>query len=107
MLTYLDFLCDAMAMRDLTRLRDLVDDHPLARVLPADAMAEVRRFLTAQVGVHTVPLAMLQFRDQTARLLNEPPRADNAPTGGMVQATRPNAPRRRRATTQTELPLSA
>lgn len=107
MLTYLDSLCDAMAARDLPRLRDLIDEHPLARVLPADAVAEVRRFLAAKIGMHTVPLAMLQFRDQTARLLNEAPRPDAAPAEPPSVA--PHAPRRRhrRAATQTELPLSA
>jgi len=108
MLTYLDSLCDAMTTRDLSRLRDLIDDHPLARLLPMEAQAEVRRFLAARVGRHTVPLAMLRFRDQTARLLSEPSRADpvDAPAEA-PRVTRPRTPRRRRSTVQTELPLSA
>ena len=52
MLTYLDSLCDAMVARDVVRLCALIDDHPLARLLPADAASEVRRF-TAGKGVGT------------------------------------------------------
>lgn len=106
MLTYLDSLCDAMAARDLTRLRHLVDDHPLARLLPPEAMAEVRRFLADKVGRHSVPLHTLRFRDQTARLLSEPARADEAPTP-IVRVERTPTRRRRRVSAQTELPLSA
>jgi len=100
-LTYLDSLCDAMTARDLPRLRNLVENHPLVRLLPADALAEVRRFLAARVSRHAVPLQTLRFRDQTARLLSEKPRADIAPPP--VHA----APRRRRVAEQTELPLTA
>jgi hypothetical protein len=107
MLTYLDSLCDAMAARDLPRLRNLVDDHPLARLLPAETMAEVHRFLAGKVGRHSVPLLTLRFRDQTARLLSEPSRAEPpAVPAGPMHATRPST-RRRRSTAQTELPLSA
>ncbi len=108
MLTYLDSLCDAMTARDLPRLRSLVDDHPLVRVLPAEAIAEVRRFLAEKVGRHTVPLLMLRFRDQTARLLGDGPRADAAeiPAGPLHVARAPGR-RRRRSSAQTELPLSA
>jgi hypothetical protein len=107
MLTYLDSLCDAMVARDLPRLSNLVDDHPLARLLPAEAMAEVRRFLADTVGRHAVPLLTLRFRDQTARLLSEQPRAESvAAPVGPVRASRPPT-RRRRSTAQTELPLSA
>ena len=107
MLTYLDSLCDAMTTRDVARLHNLVDDHPLARLLPADAMAEVRRFLTQKVSRHTVPLVTLRFRDQTARLLNElPPGGVPAPSLASMQAP-PDTARRRRASLQTELPLSA
>jgi hypothetical protein len=105
MLTYLDSLCDAMVARDEPRLRNLVDGHPLIRLLPADAMAEVRRFLSAKLSRHAVPLVMLQFRDQTARLLNEQPRAD-VPLPAALPSTR-HPQRRRRITAQTELPLSA
>jgi hypothetical protein len=103
MLTYLDSLCDALAARDLARLRHLVDDHPLARLLPAEAMTEVRRFLAGKVTRHTVPLTVLRFRDQTARLLSEPSRSDEPAS---VRAVPPSR-RRRRSATQTELPLSA
>ena len=113
MLTYLDSLCDAMAARDLPRLRHLVDDHPLARLLPAEAMAEVRRFLAGKVGRHAVPLMTLRFRDQTARLLSEQPREEAAATPAAaaapatVRASRAPARRRRQSASQTELPLSA
>ncbi len=111
MLTYLDSLCDALATRDLARLHHLVDDHPLARLLPAEAMAEVRRFLTQKVSRHAVPLATLRFRDQTARLLNELPSGgvpDSMPVPPVASpSSRPAATRRRRAALQTELPLSA
>lgn len=103
MLAYLDSLCDAMAARDTARLRNLVDGHPLARLLPADALAEVRRFLAGKVSAHTVPLETLRFRDQTARLLNEQPRGVPAMAVPSVSAPR----RRRPAAEQTELPLSA
>ncbi len=106
MLTDLDSLCDAMVGRDLPRLRHLVDDHPLARLLPADALAEVRRFLAGRVGAHAVPLHTLRFRDQTARLLSEKPRAEPVPTMTAPMAA-PPASRRRRVAEQTELPLSA
>lgn len=109
MLTYLDSLCDAMTARDLPRLRDLVDDHPLARLLPGEAMAEVRRFLAGKAGRHTVPLVMLRFRDQTARLLSELPRARAEETELHEEAprVRPNRRRPRRRANQMELPLSA
>jgi hypothetical protein len=122
MLTYLDSLCDALVARDLPRLHHLVDDHPLARLLPPEAQAEVRRFLTGKVFVHAVPLAMFRFRDQTARLLSEAPRVADpivpaelagAPAGApaATSATRgaPASARRkgRRTAHQMELPLSA
>jgi len=105
MLTYLDSLCDAMVARDEPRLRNLVEGHPLVRLLPADAMAEVRRFLSAKLSRHAVPLAMLRFRDQTARLLSEQPRAD-LPLPVALPPKREQR-RRRRISAQTELPLSA
>lgn len=105
MLTYLDSLCDAMVARDVPRLRNLVDGHPLARLLPPEAMAEARRFLSAKVSAHAVPLAMLRFRDQTARLLNEQPRATEAAPVALPDQR--HRQRRRRMTSQTELPLSA
>lgn len=108
MLTYLDSLCDAMTTRDLLRLRNLVDDHPLARLLPAEAMAEVRRFLAQKVGRHVVPLATLRFRDQTARLLSEFPEDGIAPPHTAAPPLVKGTPRRRRRLAlQTELPLSA
>ncbi len=109
MLTYLDSLCDAMVAHDAGRLRALLDGHPLARLLPADAMSEVRRFLAGKASVHAVPLVMLRLRDQTARLLNETPRAESplpeaaVPQRGPVPAGR----QRRRRVNQMELPLSA
>jgi len=108
MLTYLDSLCDAMATRDLPRLHNLVDDHPLARLLPAEAMSEVRRFLAQKAGRHAVPLMTLRFRDQTARLLGELPQGTEASARAVPAQRAPAAPRRRRRSAiQTELPLSA
>ena len=116
MLTYLDSLCEAMATRDMPRLRNLVEDHPLARLLPADAMNEVRHFLAQKAGRHAVPLVTLRFRDRTARLLSELPgdavqRASASPLPAMTAQTATRTPkhtsRRRRSTLQTELPLSA
>lgn len=109
MLTYLDSLCEAMAARDLPRLRHLLEDHPLVRLLPADALREARRFLARHPGRHAVPLAMLQFRDQTARLLGERPERQATVEREALPRREPRrtvpAPRRRRATLQTELPL--
>lgn len=109
MLTYLDSLCDALVARDVARLGALIDDHPLARLLPADAMSEVRRFLAGKASAHAVPLVMLRFRDQTARLLSDLPRAEAPPaepgTPQRVPAT--VGRRRRRGANQMELPLSA
>jgi len=97
-----------MATRDLPRLHNLVDDHPLVRLLPAEAMSEVRRFLAQKVGRHAVPLMTLRFRDQTARLLGERPVGAGA-AARAVPAQLAHAPtrRRRRSGIQTELPLSA
>lgn len=108
MLTYLDSLCDAMTTRDLPRLRNLVEGHPLARLLPAEAMQEVRRFLDEKAGRHAVPLATLRFRDQTARLLSELPDSVTAPSSATVPPITQRGPGRRgRRAIQTELPLSA
>lgn len=110
MLTYLDSLCDALLARDLPRLHHLVDDHPLARLLPHDALAEVRRFLAGKAFVHAVPLAVLRFRDQTARLLSEAPRAaEPDAVAAPVTLSAPASTRRkgRRGANQMELPLSA
>ena len=114
MLTYLDSLCDAMTTRDLPRLRNLVEGHPLVRLLPAEALSEVRRFLSQKVGRHAVPLATLRFRDQTARLLHELPAGGTVPAAATPVAAAPVAPasmdaspRRRCSALQTELPLSA
>ncbi|MHB1312658.1 MAG: hypothetical protein ACYC3L_11640 [Gemmatimonadaceae bacterium] len=111
MLTYLDSLYDALVARDLPRLHHLVDDHPLARLLPHDALAEVRRFLAGKAFVHAVPLAVLRFRDQTARLLSEAPRAVEPvePVAAPVTLSAPASTRRkgRRGANQMELPLSA
>lgn len=108
MLAYLDSLCDAMATRDLPRLHNLVDDHPLVRLLPADAMTEVRQFLAQKVGRHAVPLKTLRFRDQTARLLGEAPQDAGTSVHATPERMIPAAPRRRRRSAiQTELPLSA
>lgn len=107
MLTYLDSLCDAMTARDLPRLHNLVDNHPLVRLLPAEAMAEVRRFLAQKAGRHAVPLMTLRFRDQTARLLGESPQGAAASPRVVPAPMTPAGSRRRRSTIQTELPLSA
>jgi hypothetical protein len=108
MLAYLDSLCDAMVARDAARLSALLDGHPLARLLPADAMSEVRRFLAGKTSVHAVPMVTLRFRDQTARLLSELPRTESPATEpGVPQRVPPTAGRRgRRGANQMELPLS-
>lgn len=109
MLAYLDSLCDAMVARDLTRMRNLVNDHPLARLLPSDAMSEVRRFLAGKTTVHAVPMAMLRFRDQTARLLSELPRTElpSSEPGAVPRMPASVGRRGRRGANQMELPLSA
>jgi len=109
MLAYLDSLCDAMVARDVMRLRALIDDHPMVRLLPAAAMSEVRRFLAGRTSVHAVPMVMLRFRDQTARLLSELPRTEQpTPEPSMPQRVSVPAGRRgRRRANQMELPLSA
>ena len=109
MLTYLDSLCDAMVARDLSRLRHLIDDHPLVRLLPKEALAEARRFLAGKASAHAVPLAVLRFRDQTARLLSEAPRTVEPELVTVPVSRRALvAPRRkgRRTANQMELPLS-
>lgn len=107
MLTYLDSLCEALVARDLPRLRHLADDHPLARVLPAEAADEVRRFLAGAVSPHAVPLATLRFRDQTIRLLSGAPVSPDAPPAEPVPPRSAPARHRtgRRRAAQTELPL--
>lgn len=109
MLTYLDALCDATVARDAARMSALLDGHPLARLLPADAVSEVRRFLAGKMSVHAVPMVMLRFRDQTARLLSELPRTEHpVPESSMPQRLSVPAGRRgRRGANQMELPLSA
>jgi hypothetical protein len=108
MLTYLDSLCDAMTTRDLPRLRNLIEGHPLARLLPAEALSEARRFLAQKAGRHAVPLATLRFRDQTARLLCDSPQDGNVPAHPVAaQGAHIPPRRRRRSALQTELPLSA
>ena len=109
MLAYLDALCDAMVARDVTRMRDLVHDHPLARLLPSDALSEVRRFLAGKTTAHAVPMTMLRFRDQTARLLSELPRTElpAAESAAPPKRAAPAGHRGRRRAGQMELPLSA
>lgn len=109
MLTYLDALCDATVARDAARMSALLDGHPLARLLPAEAVSEVRRFLTGKMSVHAVPMVLLRFRDRTARLLSELPRTELAATEPSLTQRRPvPAGRRgRRRANQMELPLSA
>jgi hypothetical protein len=109
MLAYLDSLCDAMVARDVGRLRALIDDHPMVRLLPAEATSEVRRFVAGKASVHAVPLVMLRFRDQTARLLSERPRTElpAAESSAPPRLATTTGRRTRRRANQMELPLSA
>ena len=123
MLTYLDVLAAALAARDAAEIRRLLD-HPMARLLPADARAEAEGIADGTLGGQVVPMRVLLFRRLTAALIAaaepevvlpaapesiegspttvEPPRRNE--TAGAI-ATAPT--RRRRRRDQMELPLSA
>lgn len=109
MMHYLDALCDALSSRDLPRLHHLIVGHPLAQILPSDALDEARRFLAQKAGRQAVPLVNLQFRDQTRRLLDEYQwSARHSPSTG-IPSPRVEVPQPRRTlrpTAQAELPLS-
>jgi hypothetical protein len=121
-LAYLDALIDALALRDVAEVQRLLA-HPLARILPEPARAEVVALLEVRTDPRTAPLRVMQLRHQTAELLREsPPIADlpvpadatdadavTAPDGA-PRAPRPQAPARARRPArlvQMELPLSA
>jgi hypothetical protein len=107
MLTYLDALVAALAVRDVAEVQRLLA-HPLARILNREALAEAQ---AAAAGVpQGAPLRLLQLRHQTAQLLGEstagvPTAADFRPAlpPSAARVTDRRAPARH----QMELPLSA
>ena len=86
-------------------------DHPLARILPAEARAEARHFADAQCDPLAAPLRVMQLRHQTAELLREAPvLADQPEATEEIRAARPpqsTLSRRPARMVQMELPLSA
>ncbi len=123
MLTYLDVLAAALAARDAAEIRRLLD-HPMARLLPADARAEAEGIADGSLGVQVVPMRVLLFRRLTAALIAaaEPevvlpaaPEQPDAASTSVEPPTRtetarvivPAPTRRRRRRDQMELPLSA
>lgn len=119
MLAYLDALLDALAVRDTAEVQRLLA-HPLARILPDAARAEVMTVADGRTDALAAPLRVMQLRHQTAELLQDaPPVADLAERAPASERTEvgdaPRAPRahptdrtRRPARlVQMELPLSA
>ncbi|MBL8997083.1 MAG: hypothetical protein JNL44_07170 [Gemmatimonadetes bacterium] len=118
MLTYLDALIAALSVRDAAEVDRLLV-HPLARILSADARAEVEAMRQGERDALAAPLRLMQLRHQTAELLRdatvvadraEVPTETSAPT----RAPRAHTPRVSRAVerpvarlVQMELPLSA
>lgn len=123
MLTYLDALLDALALRDAAEVTRLLA-HPLARILPEAAQAEARAIADGSSDPLAAPLHVLQLRHMTAELLRQDPEvADRVttPVRGvadaepLADARQPRArdeafvppPRRSARLVQMELPLSA
>ena len=116
MLTYLDALIEALAVRD-TPEADRLLAHPLARILTEDVRAEAEALRVGSSDSLVAPLRLLQLRHQTAELLRDVPvvadRAEGADPLGPLMApllrrstASPLAPRIMRIV-QMELPLSA
>lgn len=114
MLAYLDALIGALSLRDRTAIRGLLE-HPLARILPAEARAEAESFAAGELDPLAAPLRVMQLRHQTSELLRETPVvADLAEEltpvrelQGTPRASVPPALRRPPRMVQMELPLSA
>lgn len=70
MLSYLDALLDALALRDAGEVTRLLA-HPLARILPEAARAEARAIADGTCDALAAPLRVLQLRHVTAELLRE------------------------------------
>ncbi len=110
MLTYLDALLAAQTMRDGAEITRLLE-HPLARILPADARGEAEWFADSHCDPLAAPLRVMQLRRQMAELLREAPVvADRDEVTEVARAPR-HAPammsRRASRLVQMELPLSA
>lgn len=110
MLSYLDALIAALAVRDTSEAERLMA-HPLARLLPEDVRAEAMAFTNGERDALAAPLRTLQLRHQTAELLREMPEIADAPAVARPAAgVEAKAPKLRRALPrqhQMELPLSA
>jgi hypothetical protein len=113
MLAYLDALLVALSSRDRAGIRQLLD-HPLVRILSADARAEVESFAAGSADALAAPLRVMQLRYQMSELLRdassvadrmveEPSREQAVPT----RAQAPTLRRRPSRLVQMELPLSA
>jgi hypothetical protein len=77
-LAFLEALCRALAERDATTIRRLLE-HPLAHALPRPVTDEANAILTGAVRDFVAPVQALRFYHQTAHLLgafatSEPPR---------------------------------
>ena len=106
MLTYLDALIAALAMRDAAEVDRLLG-HPLVRILSVEARAEVEAMRLDDCDPLAAPLRVMQLRHQTAELLRD---ATVVADRAEVLTTRPRSvpgARRSARLVQMELPLSA
>jgi hypothetical protein len=82
-LAFLEALCRALAARDATTIRRLLD-HPLAHALPRAVTDEANGILSGTVRDFVAPVHAMRFYHQTAHLLgafagNTPRRSVAAP----------------------------
>lgn len=110
MLAYLDALLEALSRRDAAVIRRLLE-HPLARILPADAREEAEVFALGSCDAVAAPLRVMRLRHQTCELLRDAPAMADVPeqpvTGAAPRSTTATMPRRASRLVQMELPLSA
>jgi hypothetical protein len=67
-LAFLEALCRALAERDATTIRRLLE-HPLAHALPRAVTDEANAILSGNVPDFVAPVQALRFYHQTAHLL--------------------------------------
>jgi hypothetical protein len=114
MLAYLDSLIGALSLRDRAEILRLLE-HPLARILPAEARAEAEAFAAGDRDALAAPLRVMQLRHQTGELLRDAPVVADRAEDPVVTRERSSAPRaaapaamrRPPRLVQMELPLSA
>jgi len=108
-LEYLDAMIAAITVRDGAAVDRLLA-HPLVRILPHAARAEVEALRHGAPDAPVAPLRLMQLRHQTAELLREAPLvADRAEPSDNARPSARVAPRpaARGRLVQMELPLSA